>query len=341
MFSVDQRSVVARDGTRIGYQVRGDGPCVVLANGLGGTYIAFKYLYEALAGYKVICWDYRGLYTSAAPKDPLANTIVHQVDDLMAILDQEHVDDFVIAGWSMGVQVALETIRIHRERVRGLYIINGTYGRTFRTVMGSRIVGRVIPALLRLIKAQAGLAGRATKIVAGSDALISAMKRFGLVSPTIDMEIFRIVAGGFQSIDWAIDSRPARAARRARRGERARDNRYSDRDRDRERRFDDAAGDRRAHAPPDPRQPARDDRGRHALHAGRVPRRPRRGAQSLARSDPRLATQRSRRVKCPSCNADVLDIDVKCPSCGVALAATGAHRMLGQVVLERRTSSST
>jgi pimeloyl-ACP methyl ester carboxylesterase len=206
MVSVDQRSVVARDGTRIGYQVRGEGPCVVLANGLGGTYIAFKYLYEALGGYKVICWDYRGLYTSAAPKDPLANTIVHQVDDLMAILDQENIGDFVIAGWSMGVQVALETIRLHRDRVRGLYIINGTYGRTFRTVMGSRIVGRVIPALLRLIKAQAGLAGRATKIVAGSDALISAMKRFGLVSPTIDMEIFRIVAGGFQHIDWAIYS---------------------------------------------------------------------------------------------------------------------------------------
>ena len=206
MFSVDQRSVVARDGTRIGYQVRGEGPCIVLANGLGGTYVAFKYLYEALAGYKVICWDYRGLYTSAASKDPLANTIVHQVDDLMEILAQEKVDDFVIAGWSMGVQVALETIRLHRDRVRGLFIINGTYGRTFRTVMGSRIVGRVIPALLRLIKAQAGLAGRATKIVAGSDALISAMKRFGLVSPTIDMEVFRIVAGGFQQIDWAIYS---------------------------------------------------------------------------------------------------------------------------------------
>ncbi len=206
MFSVDQRSVVARDGTRLGYQVRGDGPVVVLANGLGGTYVAFKYLYEALASYKVICWDYRGLYTSGPPDDPKANTIAHQVSDLIDILAAEHVDNFVIAGWSMGVQVALETIRLHRERVKGLFIINGTYGKTFRTVMGSRIIGRVIPTLLRLIKAQAGLAGRATKIVAGSDALITAMKRFGLVSPTIDMDVFRIVAGGFQQIDWAIYS---------------------------------------------------------------------------------------------------------------------------------------
>jgi serine/threonine protein kinase len=38
-------------------------------------------------------------------------------------------------------------------------------------------------------------------------------------------------------------------------------------------------------------------------------------------------------MKCPSCQNDVLDIDVKCPHCGTALGATGAHRMLGAMVL--------
>src|SRR5690348_8504583 len=147
-----QRHVVARDGTRIGYQVRGDGPCVVLANGLGGTYVTWKYLYEALGSdYRTICWDYRGLYSSGAPADPRANTVAHQVEDLVAILDQEQVIDFVIIGWSMGVQVAFETLRRHSARVRGMFAINGTYGRTFRTVMGSRLVGQTIPMLLRLV----------------------------------------------------------------------------------------------------------------------------------------------------------------------------------------------
>lgn len=36
---------------------------------------------------------------------------------------------------------------------------------------------------------------------------------------------------------------------------------------------------------------------------------------------------------CPACGADALDIDVKCGQCGAALGATGAHRMLGQVML--------
>jgi pimeloyl-ACP methyl ester carboxylesterase len=209
MIEVDQRHVVVRDGTRIGYQARGEGPCVVLANGLGGTWVAFRHLYEALDGYKALSWDYRGLYTSSAPANPRANSVPDQVEDLIAILEQEHVGDFVIAGWSMGVQVALETIRRHRARVKGLLAINGTYGHTFRTVMGSRLIGRIIPMLLRLVKAQAGLAGRATRLATRSDALdalISAMKRIGLVSEAIDMDIFRIVAGGFVQIDWAIYS---------------------------------------------------------------------------------------------------------------------------------------
>ncbi len=203
-----QRQLVARDGTRIGYQVRGPdaAPCVVLANGLGGTHITFKYLYEALVDYRTVCWDYRGLYTSDAPADPRANTIAHQVDDLIEILDREGIGEVVIAGWSMGVQVAIEAIRRHRARVRGVLAINGTYGHAFRTVMGSRLIGHTIPMLLRLIKAQAELVGRATKLVAGSESLITAMKRVGLVSETIDVDVFRAVAAGFQTVDWRIYS---------------------------------------------------------------------------------------------------------------------------------------
>ncbi len=36
---------------------------------------------------------------------------------------------------------------------------------------------------------------------------------------------------------------------------------------------------------------------------------------------------------CPNCKTEVLDIDVKCPKCGGALGASGAHAMIGQVML--------
>lgn len=38
-------------------------------------------------------------------------------------------------------------------------------------------------------------------------------------------------------------------------------------------------------------------------------------------------------MNCPSCQGEVFDVDVKCQHCGAALGATGAHRMLGAVVL--------
>src|SRR5579862_9527986 len=119
-----QRQLLARDGTRIGYQLRegtrAGAPCVVLANGLGGTHITFKHLYAALTDYRTICWDYRGLYTSGAPADERANTLAHQVEDMIEILDREQVGEVVIVGWSMGVQVAIEAFRRHRARIRGV-----------------------------------------------------------------------------------------------------------------------------------------------------------------------------------------------------------------------------
>ncbi len=38
-------------------------------------------------------------------------------------------------------------------------------------------------------------------------------------------------------------------------------------------------------------------------------------------------------IQCPGCGADALEIDVKCSKCGYALGATGAHRMIGNVML--------
>jgi pimeloyl-ACP methyl ester carboxylesterase len=207
---IEQRHLVVRDGTRIGYQVRParrpGAPTIVLANGLGGTFEAFRHIYRTLADYHVLCWDYRGLYTSGPSRDPLANTVVHQVDDLVEILDHEGVASAVHIGWSMGTQVNFEMIRRHRPRVAGLMVVNGTYGRPFRTVLSSRFVHVIIPVLLRMVKAQADLVGRASRVVAGSDALINAMKRFGMVSDTLDMDAFRDVAAGFKTIDWRIYS---------------------------------------------------------------------------------------------------------------------------------------
>jgi pimeloyl-ACP methyl ester carboxylesterase len=205
---IEQRQLVVRDGTRIGYQLRAgdrrDAPAVVLANGLGGTFEAYRHLYAALDGYRTLCWDYRGLYASGPAAVAGADTVEHQVADLLELLDHEGIRRAVVVGWSMGVQVALQTVRAAPDRVAGLLLINGTAGRPFATVASSRLVQKVIPSLLQVMKWQAALVGRGARLVAGSDALVDAMQTFGLVSPTLDRAAFRDVAAGFKTIDWRI-----------------------------------------------------------------------------------------------------------------------------------------
>lgn len=123
----------SHDGTTVAYEVLGKGEkTIVLANGLGGRLYAWEELLGALWGsYRLITWDYRGLFDSVC--DPRRLAVVHHADDLASILAAEGVSRAVLVGWSMGVQVSLELAGNHPELVAGLVLINGTYGHALST----------------------------------------------------------------------------------------------------------------------------------------------------------------------------------------------------------------
>jgi len=176
---------------------------VVLANGLGGTYEAFRHIYAALGDhYRILCWDYRGLYKSDRPQDLGRLDVTDQCADLECLLDHEQVDRAVFIGWSMGVQVNFEFYRKRSERMDGIVAINGTSGRPFDTVLSSRVIRYVIPMMLRAVRAQAELVGKATRTMIAWDGLVVTMKRFGMVSKTLDVQAFKDVAEGFKDMDW-------------------------------------------------------------------------------------------------------------------------------------------
>ncbi len=200
------------DGTEIAYHVRGDGPAVVLANGLGGTYEAFRHVYAALGDrYKILSWDYRGLYRSGRPRDLATLKVPYHVRDLVMLLDREKVDRALFIGWSMGVQVNFELARRNRRRMAGIVVINGTYGSPFRTAMASRLARYVIPPALTLMKANANLFARASHVALGWNGLIPVMARLGLVSHDVDEDAMRAVADEFRTLDFGIYSDMLRA----------------------------------------------------------------------------------------------------------------------------------
>jgi len=208
------KSFLSFDGTRIAYQVRGPAgaPALVLANGLGGSYEAFRHIYAALGErYRIFCWDYRGLFRSERPQDLATLSIPSHCRDLAALLEHENVSEAIFIGWSMGVQVSFELFRHHRRHMRAIVAINGTYGTPFRSALASRLTRYVIPPVLGAMKARAKLVGRLTHRAVGWDGLVPLLVRAGLASEQVDHEAMRDIAEDFKTIDFALYSDQLRA----------------------------------------------------------------------------------------------------------------------------------
>jgi len=202
MDNPEERFFHSYDGTKIAYHVIGSGAPMILANGLGGTYMAWRHLYTFFKDrYRIYSWDYRGLYHSSPPDDPTHLRMADHVKDALALIETEKIAKAIWAGWSMGVQLSLEIYRDHPELFEAMVLINGTYGKAFDTAFGWKGSSTLIPAGARAAIRfwhPVALAGRA---VGKWDGLIRMMKRLGLVSATLDEEIFKELYREFVTLD--------------------------------------------------------------------------------------------------------------------------------------------
>jgi len=200
---VQHKTVRSFDGTAIAYQVRGDGPAVVFSNGLGGTYSAWRHQYSLLGErYRVISWDYRGLFRSSRPARLDTLALEHQSRDLEVILDAEQVDRAVFFGWSMGVQFNFEYYRRHAEQFAGLVVLNGVAGRPFDTVFGVPLMQFLIPLFTGVLKHGARVVSTGTQIAARYSGLVSTLQRVGVVARTLDTDVFNDLAREYSSLDF-------------------------------------------------------------------------------------------------------------------------------------------
>ncbi|MCS6798119.1 MAG: alpha/beta hydrolase [Myxococcota bacterium] len=201
-----ERRVRSFDGTDIAYHVVGEGLPVLLANGLGGSWMAWRRQIEHFAGrLRFVSWDYRGLYRSGPPARPDAIGVLDHVRDALHVLDAEGIDRVVVVGWSMGVQVGLELFRRVPERVAGLVLANGVPGRPWAELAGGGpIVQRSVPWLLGAARAVPGWTQRITQRVVRWPELVSWAKRLGLAAPTLDDALWHELARSFADLDMRV-----------------------------------------------------------------------------------------------------------------------------------------
>ncbi len=198
-----QERLKALDGTMLAAYTVGDtGMPVVLANGLGGPFYTWRPLLEELEGIcRFYSWDYRGLYASEAPADRSSLTVEAAVDDQLVLMDRFGLEKVLVGGWSMGVQVALEFYRRHPDRVTGMILMNGSYGRVFHTAFKTGVSGHLLPPAIRVAQQAAPVIGGLIRIVAGWPHTIPLASSLRLVDPGIDRALFQDVAYDFGRLD--------------------------------------------------------------------------------------------------------------------------------------------
>lgn len=149
----------AEDGTRLFYGEKGAGPALLLNDGIGCDGFAWRYLQPALAErYRVVHWHFRGHGRSGPPRDRARLDIPALARDAVTLLDHLEIDEAVMLGHSMGTQVALETYRLVPDRVTGLILICGSYGKVTETFHGSDVLKQVLPGIIEKVQTHTGLA---------------------------------------------------------------------------------------------------------------------------------------------------------------------------------------
>ncbi len=204
-FRVEERRAVAFDGTDLAYHVVGEGPPILLANGLGGSWRAWKHQIGYLSDrYRFISWDYRGLYRSGPPVDRDALRIEDQVRDALTIMEAEEIEQTAIFGWSMGVQLSLELFRKAPERLALMVLINGVAGRPYESVLGLPVMQRVVPPVLRGARSIPSVVQGLTRRMVRWPETVTWAKRLGLASNTLDEELWAELAGSFEDLDMDL-----------------------------------------------------------------------------------------------------------------------------------------
>lgn len=198
----EEHRIDSFDGTKLAYHVVGDGPAVLLANGLGGSWKAWSHQIRYFQDrYRFVSWDYRGLYRSERPANPDALTVVDHARDALAVMDAAGIDQPAVLGWSMGVQVALEIFRMAPERLKLLVLINGVAGKPWSTAFNVPRLGACVPIALSLARSVPGIVQSVTRRVVRWPETVTWAKRVGLAGQTLDEEIFAELARSFANLD--------------------------------------------------------------------------------------------------------------------------------------------
>ncbi len=179
----------------------GAGAPVVLCDGIGCDGYVWRYLIRDLSDRTLVHFHYRGHGRTPAPRDPGRVAIADLADDLAAVLDDLEIERAVLAGHSMGVQVALEAYRRHRGRVSGLVLACGAPSHPLRTFRGAATLEEVLPLVQRWVQRLPRVVNRVSRSILPTRLAFEVAARMEINRELVDPDAFMPYLEGMARID--------------------------------------------------------------------------------------------------------------------------------------------
>jgi pimeloyl-ACP methyl ester carboxylesterase len=114
--------MIETNGIRLHVAEQGEGPLIILCHGFPECWYSWRHQLPALAkaGFRAVAPDLRGYGRSDRPEEVEKYTILHDIGDVVGLVDALGAEQAVIAGHDIGATIAWQAALLRPDRFRGV-----------------------------------------------------------------------------------------------------------------------------------------------------------------------------------------------------------------------------
>lgn len=199
-----QTAVTSADGTTIAaWSNGGDGIPLLICNGLASSPAAWPTLRDPDCGFDARTWFHRGIPPSSVPHGGVEMS--DHVADALAVVEDAGWDQYLVVGWSLGVNIALELAAVD-DRVAGVLALAGVPGGSAQAMLPVASIPRDVAMSLvsfttALLQTSGALLGRLVHRLGELPTTAELLKSTGAIGASADLTIVREALRDFLAMD--------------------------------------------------------------------------------------------------------------------------------------------
>jgi pimeloyl-ACP methyl ester carboxylesterase len=118
--------MIETNGIRLHVAEQGSGPLVILCHGFPECWYSWRHQLRALAeaGFHAVAPDLRGYGRSDLPEEVEKYTLLHNLGDIVGLVDALGAEQAVIAGHDIGATIAWQAALLRPDRFRGVIALS-------------------------------------------------------------------------------------------------------------------------------------------------------------------------------------------------------------------------